>query len=85
MEPFIMADSFEGGFSTELELKDLQLALDTARDTQSPLPMTAVAAQIYSGNINIGNGRRDISSLAQFWEHITGTRLIDEQDEGETE
>ena len=34
MEKFIMADQYEGGFATELQLKDLNLALDAAKETQ---------------------------------------------------
>ena len=74
MDKFILPEQYEDGFATELQLKDLNLALDAAKETKSPLPMTAVAAQIFGCNGNMGNGRKDISSVVQVWERLTGIK-----------
>lgn len=78
---FIIADEYDGGFATELQLKDLNLALETAKQVQSPMPMTAVAAQLFGCSKNMGNARKDISSLVQLWERLTNTNLTDQHKE----
>lgn len=68
MDGFILPGQFEGGFATELQYKDLNLALDAAKEALVPLPMTAAASQIYAASRSLGNGRKDISSVIQLWQ-----------------
>lgn len=69
---FIIPGNFDGGFATELQLKDLNLALEEAKNCKSPLPMTALASQIFEMSISMGNGKKDISSAILLWDKIRG-------------
>jgi len=75
MEKFIMEDAFDGGFPVELQYKDLGLALDAARDVSLPLPMTAIAMQVFESARAKGLNRKDISSIVKVWEDLTGTSI----------
>ncbi len=75
LEPFIMAEQYDGGFAVELQRKDLGLAMDAARAAAMPLPMTAAAVQIYETARAAGLGRKDISSLVTLLEGLTGVRV----------
>jgi len=54
---------YEGGFGTDLMLKDMGLAADAARSVNAPLPTGAVAASMYSVMSNNGMGRKDFSAV----------------------
>lgn len=71
MDQFILPGEYEGGFATELQVKDLNLALDAAKEHRVPLPVAAAATQVFECSRCMGNGRKDISSVVQFWACIT--------------
>lgn len=75
LEKFIMQDKFEGGFAVDLLYKDLGLALDESRDEKVPLPMTAIAVQMYEVARSMGQGREDMSSIVKVYEQLAGTRI----------
>jgi len=75
MENFIIKDNFQGGFSMDLQYKDLGLALEAGRETNMPLPLTSAAAQIFESGRALGLGREDMSSVIKVWENITGTTI----------
>lgn len=75
MDSYILPKSYEGGFAADLQQKDLRLALDSGADQKVPMPMTAAAAQIYAAARSLGNGRKDISSIVEVWETLTGKVL----------
>ena len=56
-------NDFEGGFATELMLKDLRLAMDAAGFVSTSPVMGRQAAQIYEAHANDGGGKRDFSSI----------------------
>lgn len=70
MEKFIIPEQFEGGFATDLQYKDLNLALEAAKENRVPLPMTAVATQVFEASRSIGNGKRDMSSVVMVWDKL---------------
>jgi 2-hydroxymethylglutarate dehydrogenase len=74
-DKFIMADSFDGGFAVDLQYKDLGLALEAARDTASPLPLTAAAIQVFEAARAKGLNRKDISSVIKVWEDLSGVQI----------
>ena len=53
------------GFRTRLHLKDLGIALETARDLGVPVPVTAYVAQIETGLVKRGFGDEDVSNIAR--------------------
>lgn len=57
---------YEGGFASELMLKDLRLAEQAAVGSHSPALLGAAAASIYAMHCAAGRGRLDFSSIIQM-------------------
>lgn len=66
------AGTFEGGFALDLLRKDLAAALDAARSMKLALPASAFAYQLYTLQSAEGDGARDYSAVAKFYERIAG-------------
>jgi len=58
--------NYEGGFMVNLMLKDLGLAVGSANSINQPLPLGAVAHQVYSILSRSGYGNLDFSSVYKF-------------------
>lgn len=65
---FISQGNFEPGFMIDLQYKDLQLAVDTAKDLNLPLIIGNITQQIYEVAKAEGLGQKDISSVIQLYE-----------------
>lgn len=65
---FISKRNFEPGFMVDLQYKDLQLAIDTAKDLQMPLMIGNLTQQIYEIARSEGLGKEDISSVIKVYE-----------------
>jgi 3-hydroxyisobutyrate dehydrogenase len=63
MENVPAARGYTGGFGTDLMLKDLGLAADAARQARQPVPMGAMAQQLYQLWSSRGAGGQDFSSI----------------------
>ena len=59
---------YEGGFGTDLMLKDLALAAEAARSVRQPVFMGALAQQLYQTSSADGNGRLDFSSVIRLYQ-----------------
>ena len=57
---------YEGGFASELMLKDLRLAEQAAVASQSPALLGGAAASVYAMHCAAGRGRLDFSSIIQM-------------------
>jgi 3-hydroxyisobutyrate dehydrogenase-like beta-hydroxyacid dehydrogenase len=66
------AGTFEGGFALDLLRKDLNAALDAARTMKLAMPATAFAYQLYTAQSAQGDGARDYSVVARFYERLAG-------------
>lgn len=60
---------YQGGFGVDLMLKDLGLAAEAARQGHHPLPMGALAQQLYQVWSLQGQGHLDFSSIIQLLSH----------------
>jgi 3-hydroxyisobutyrate dehydrogenase-like beta-hydroxyacid dehydrogenase len=56
-------DEYEFGFAVDWMRKDLNIALDTAKQLEARLPLTALVDQFYEDVQTLGGGRWDTSSL----------------------
>jgi 3-hydroxyisobutyrate dehydrogenase-like beta-hydroxyacid dehydrogenase len=56
-------DEYDFGFAVDWMRKDLNIALDTARQLDARLPLTALVDQFYADVQSLGGGRWDTSSL----------------------
>jgi 2-hydroxymethylglutarate dehydrogenase len=81
VDKFILANQFNGGFAVDLQFKDLGLALDAGKDVSTPLPMTALATQVFGAARAKGLNKQDISSVIKVWEDLTGVEVRSQLDE----
>jgi 2-hydroxymethylglutarate dehydrogenase len=63
---FIIPGKFDGGFRIDLMIKDLEIALQAAKEMGTPLMLTGMATQVYRAASASGFGSRDISAMANF-------------------
>lgn len=75
MPNFIMKGAFAPGFAIDLQYKDLELAVQSAKAMALPLPMTGAAQQVFELARASGLGREDISSVIQVWERLAGVQV----------
>jgi 2-hydroxy-3-oxopropionate reductase len=68
----IIDRNFKPGFKIKLHRKDMNIALQTAREVSVPLPGSAIVAAQMDAILAKGNGDLDHSSLALFLESISG-------------
>lgn len=62
MENVPSSNGYQGGFMSKLMQKDLNLAMQTAQDTNVETPMGAKAAELYEAH-SVENGDKDFSSI----------------------
>lgn len=67
---FIMKGNFAPGFAIDLQYKDLELAVSTAKSLTVPLPMGTQAQQFFEIARGKGWGREDISAVIKFFEEL---------------
>jgi len=72
MDSFILSDNFEPGFAVDLQYKDLELAIATAKAENIPVPMASLGQQFYEIARAKGLGNKDISSLVKIWADFGG-------------
>ena len=73
--PMMIAGNFDPGFRIRLHQKDLNNALQTARELGVPLPFTAMVQQIIGSLMNEGKGDADHSAIANFIEDMAQTKI----------
>jgi 3-hydroxyisobutyrate dehydrogenase-like beta-hydroxyacid dehydrogenase len=70
----ILQDTYEVGFTLDLMLKDLHVALTTARALGVPAFATGLSAQLFAQAQGLGYGQKDYSAVSLFYQdaaHIT--------------
>lgn len=78
-EKYIAKGNFEPGFMIDLQYKDLQLAVSTAKDLKAPLFMGNTAQQIFETARAEGLGRKDISAVINVYEKWLNTSVREEK------
>lgn len=75
MPKFILKGNFAQGFAVDLQYKDLDLAIDTAKNLGVPMPVTNTAQQVFEMARAKGLGREDISAIIKVWEELLGVNV----------
>lgn len=75
---FILKDNFAAGFAIDLQYKDLELAVETAKAAGVPIPLTTMAQQVFEMARAKGLGRQDISAVIKVWEELVGIQVRNE-------
>lgn len=73
--PMMIDRNFEPGFRIELHYKDINNAMETARELQVPLQVTANLQQVLTSLVNSGHGKDDHSGILQYVEHVSGVKV----------
>ncbi|MCD8351772.1 MAG: NAD(P)-dependent oxidoreductase [Planctomycetaceae bacterium] len=74
-ENFFSKGNFQPGFMVDLEYKDLQLAIDTAKDVGMPLLFGNMAQQVYEAARAKGYGKEDMSAIIKLAEEFAGVEV----------
>ncbi|HLW37253.1 MAG TPA: NAD(P)-dependent oxidoreductase [Candidatus Eremiobacteraceae bacterium] len=70
-----LKDRHHGGFALDLLRKDLNAALDAAKQMGVPVPASALANQLYATASAEGHGKQDYSAVAQLYERSAGVQV----------
>jgi 3-hydroxyisobutyrate dehydrogenase len=72
---FILSRAFDSGFSLDLMVKDLKIALEVARSTGSPAPLAGACLEAWTdAQAALGPGL-DHTAVVRYWEKLAGTEL----------
>ncbi|MBR4426326.1 MAG: 2-hydroxy-3-oxopropionate reductase [Spirochaetales bacterium] len=73
--PMIIAGDERPGFKIDLQIKDLDNVIACAHSVGSPVPMTAAVQEILEWLHAHGYGDSDHSTIAKYYEYLTGTKI----------
>ncbi len=73
----MLTRNFEPGAPARIQLKDMHMILDEARQQGLTLPLSARVLELYRELVADGRGEVDHSGLLLALEHLNGTRLPD--------
>ncbi len=68
--PMVLAGNFKPGFKIDLHIKDLNNALETAKEVGAPLFLTSQVMEIMQALKVDGKGQNDHSGIVQFYEKL---------------
>jgi 3-hydroxyisobutyrate dehydrogenase len=70
--PHMLADDFSPRSAVNIFVKDLGIVLDVGRELKFPLPMAALAHQIFVAAAAAGLGTQDDSAIVKLFQNLTG-------------
>jgi 3-hydroxyisobutyrate dehydrogenase/2-hydroxy-3-oxopropionate reductase len=77
--PYVFRRDFQPNFSVRWMHKDIGLMLDSARELEVPLPLTALTRQMFQAAISTGHADDDICSTIQVLEQWAGVQVKSNQ------
>ena len=72
---FVLSRRFDSGFSLDLLVKDLSIALEVGRDTATPTPFAALCRELSASCLALLGPGQDHTVLAQLSEQLAGETL----------
>jgi 3-hydroxyisobutyrate dehydrogenase len=75
LKQFILSRAFNSGFGLDLMLKDLTIALDLAKHTQTAVPLASVCRELWASASNALGPGRDHTEVAKLTETLGGETL----------
>ena len=76
--PRLFAGNRNPGFKAYMQLKDMRIVMETAREYGMQLPSATENTRLFQQMIDMGMGELDNSAIVGVIEHLAGTRLLDE-------
>lgn len=74
---FVLSRRFDSGFGLDLMAKDLSIALEVGRDTNTPTPFAALCREIWASAASLLGPGFDHTAVAQLSERLGGAILGD--------
>src|SRR5258708_2459841 len=75
--PRLFAGNRAPGFKARMQLKDLQIVLETAREYQMPLPSATENTKLFTKMMDLGMGELDNSAVVAVIEQLAGVNLLE--------
>jgi 2-hydroxy-3-oxopropionate reductase len=75
--PRLFAGNRNPGFKAYMQLKDMKIIMETAREYDIPLPSTTENTRLFQQMIDMGMGELDNSAVLGVIEHLAGVGLLD--------
>jgi len=75
LAPRIIKRDFQPGFMIDLMQKDLNLVMNAAEATKTPLPVTSLVHQMYYSLQSAGEGKSGTQALVKAMERIAGVEV----------
>ena len=75
MPQFIIPGKFDPGFRIDLMIKDLEIAMQAAKELGTPMMLAGIATQLYRAASGAGYGSRDTSAMANFLGSFVGVNF----------
>jgi len=72
---FVLSRRFDSGFGLDLMVKDLSIALEIGRDTQTPAPFAALCRELWSSAAAVLGPGQDHTAAARLSETLADTVL----------
>ncbi len=72
---FVLSRGFDSGFGLDLMVKDLTIALQVARETGTPTPLSALCRELWAAAAATLGPGQDHTALARFSEGLARTEL----------
>ncbi len=76
--PRLFAGNRNPGFKAYMQLKDMKIVMETAREYGIPLPSASENTQLFQQMIDMGMGELDNSAVVAVIESLAGVKLLDE-------
>jgi len=70
--PMVLDGNFNPGFRIRLHAKDLKNVLETSRELNASLPLTAQLMEVMQALLAKGEGDADHGALIRYWEELAG-------------
>ncbi len=73
--PYILKRDFSTNFSTKWMLKDVSMALESGKEKNVPLLVTALTQQLLQAAVSTGHGEEDFCSTINVLEELAGIQV----------
>jgi 2-hydroxy-3-oxopropionate reductase len=71
----LLSHEFKPGGTVDIHWKDLGIALSLSRDTDVPVPVTALVHEIFKAAREQGDGKKSQPAVVRLWENFIGREV----------
>jgi 2-hydroxy-3-oxopropionate reductase len=71
----MLAAEFKPGGTVDIHWKDLGYALGIAKDTDVPVPLTAITHEVFKASRAMGDGQKSQPAVVKLWESLLGIEI----------